>query len=177
MDQAVKDAMRIFDFAKIYEQLGAEALSFIDVGQTMREALELFSDPLGFKVECECPDLSLLADSALTQLFYNLIDNTRKYGKKTTIVRVRYEKADDDYLKLIYEDNGIGISAENKLQLFKKGFSTGGSTGFGLFLIKEMMEVYGWSIEEIGAPVEGVKFVVSIPKTTKTGEVAYQIKP
>jgi signal transduction histidine kinase len=176
MDQAVKDAVRIFDFAKMYEQLGAEELSLIDVSRTITDALEMLSEPLNLKVICECQGLSLLADSALTQLFFNLIDNTRKYGEKTTTIRVRYEKADNDNLKLIYEDDGVGISTENKPQLFKKGFSTGGSTGFGLFLIKEMMEVYGWSIEEIGAPSEGVKFVVTIPKTNKIGDIAYQIK-
>ena len=86
-----------------------------------------------------------MADSFLRQLFYNFIDNTRKYGKKTTKIRVHYEKADQDSIKLIYEDDGSWISSENKLRLFKEGFSTGGSTGFGLFLTKKMIDVYGWT--------------------------------
>jgi signal transduction histidine kinase len=79
----------------------------------------------------------VLADSFLRQLFYNFIDNTRKYGKKTTTIKIRCQKTEQDTLKLVYEDDGVGIPFENKLNLFKEGFSTGGSTGFGLFLNQE----------------------------------------
>jgi signal transduction histidine kinase len=51
----------------------------------------------------------------------------------------------------------LGISAENKLKLFTEGFSTEGSTGFGLFLIRKMMDIYGWSIQETGEPSKGEK--------------------
>jgi signal transduction histidine kinase len=105
----------------------------------------------------------VLADSFLRQLFYNFIDNTRKYGKKTTTIRVYFEETDQDCLKLIYEDDGVGVPLENKPRLFKEGFSTGGSTGFGLFLIKTMMDVYGWKITEEGEPGKGAKFIIRLP--------------
>jgi signal transduction histidine kinase len=152
----------IFDFAKMYERLGVEELTYVDVEKAVDETAVLFPD-LTSKVVNDCQGLRLLADSFLRQLFYNLIDNTRKYGKKTTTIRVYYEKADQDSLKLVYEDNGVGVPLENKPLLFKEGFSTGGSTGYGLFLIKKMIEVYGWKIEENGEPGIGAKFVISIP--------------
>jgi signal transduction histidine kinase len=65
---------------------------------------------------------------------------------------------------LIYEDDGDGIPAKNKERLFKKGFSTGGSSGFGLFLSKKMVEVYGWTITEEGEPGKGAKLIITIPK-------------
>ncbi len=163
MVQAVNSSVKIFDFAKMYEQLGVEELSLIEVKNAVYQAMELFSEPLKFKVINECNGLNLLADSFLSQMFYNLMDNTRKYGEKATTVRIRYENADDGSTKLIYEDDGVGISAENKMHLFKEGFTTGGSTGFGLFLIKKMMEVYGWTIEENGELGKGVKFQITIP--------------
>lgn len=64
---------------------------------------------------------------------------------------------------MIYEDDGEGIPVENKEHLFKQGFSTGGGTGFGLFLTKKIMEVYGWKIAEEGKTGEGAKFVITIP--------------
>jgi signal transduction histidine kinase len=112
-----------------------------------------------------------------TQLFYNLIDNTRKYGKKTTTINIYYEKAESGELRLIYEDDGVGISAENKLKLFHESFSTGGSTGFGLYLIKKMVKVYGWNIAEEGKQGKGAKFTIIIPKLNKNGKENYQIKP
>jgi signal transduction histidine kinase len=119
--------------------------------------------------------MTVLADSFLRQLFYNFIDNTRKYGEKTTTIRVYYEEADQESLKLIYEDDGVGVSLENKPCLFKEGFSTGGSTGFGLFLTKKMMDVYGWEIQENGEPGKGAKFTITIPKTSKSGKENYRI--
>ena len=50
--------------------------------------------------------------------------------------------------------------------LFKQGFSTGGSTGFGLFLSMKMIEVYGWTMAEKGEAGKGAKFVMTIPKVS-----------
>jgi signal transduction histidine kinase len=176
MEQAVKDSMKIFDFAKLYEQIGAEDLTYINVEEKLIEAKTLFSGPIPTIIN-ECHGLNVLADSFLRQLFYNFIDNTRKYGKKTTTIHVYFETTNSDSIKLVYEDDGLGISIENKLRLFCEGFSTGGSTGFGLFLIKKMIEVYGWKIEEIGEPGKGVKFVMTIPKLNKNGQENHQIIP
>ncbi|MGD0510951.1 MAG: ATP-binding protein, partial [Candidatus Micrarchaeaceae archaeon] len=52
---------------------------------------------------------------------------------------------------------------QNKSKLFTEGLSTGGSTGFGLFFIKKMMDVYGWTITEEGEPGQGAKFIIKIP--------------
>ena len=174
MEQSVKETVKIFDFAKMYEQLGAEELSYINVEAKLTEAAFLFSGELP-EIINDCHGLTVLADSFLRQLFYNFIDNTRKYGKKTTSIRVHYEKTAQDNLKLIYEDNGVGISLENKPNLFKEGFSTGGSTGFGLFLTKKMMDVYSWAIEENGTPGEGAKFTITIPKINPNGKDNFQI--
>jgi PAS domain S-box-containing protein len=162
MAQAVDDSMKIFDFAKAYEQLGVEELVNVDVEKTVGEAIELFSS-LPFKAVNDCVGLTVRADSLLRQLVFNFIDNTRKYGQKTTIARIHYEKLSSGDLQLIYEDDGMGISLENKKQLFKQGFSTGGSTGFGLFLSMKMIEVYGWNITEVGEYGKGAKFVITIP--------------
>ena len=96
-------------------------------------------------------------------MFYNFIDNTRKYGVKATTINVYYQEEESGKLSLVYEDDGVGISAENKPRLFAEGFSTGSSTGFGLFLIKKMIDVYGWSIIEEGESGKGAKFSITIP--------------
>jgi len=175
MEQAVKDSVKIFEFAKMYEQLGAEELKYIDVETKINEAVAILSGSLP-KIINECQGLTVLADSFLRQLFYNFMDNTIKYGKKTTAIRVHYEKTKQDEVQLIYEDDGVGISTENKSKLFIEGFSTGGSTGFGLFLSKKMIDVYGWVIQETGKPDKGARFVITIPKKNKSGQENYQIQ-
>ena len=88
---------------------------------------------------------------------------------------MHYEKTDQENLKLVYEDDGVGVPLENKVHLFKEGFSTGGSTGYGLFLAKKMMDVYGWKIEENGEPGIGAKFTITIPKLNQNGKENFQI--
>jgi signal transduction histidine kinase len=163
IEQSVAEAVKIFDFAKMYEQLGVEELTFVDLGMAVDEAVALFSC-LTIKVVNDCYGSSVLADSFLRQMFYNFIDNTRKHGLKATAVKVYCEKEESGDLRLIYEDDGVGISAENKSKLFNEGFSTGGSTGFGLFFIRKMMGVYGWVITEEGEPGKGAKFAITVPK-------------
>lgn len=174
IEQKIKDTERIFDFAKLYEQLGAKELSYIDVGTTVNNAVDFFSD-VTINVNNDCQGLMVLADSILRQLFYNFIDNTKKYGKKTTQIRIYYEKEQSGDLKLFYEDNGVGISGENKLKLFTKGFSTGGGTGFGLFLVKRIIDSYGWTIVEEGEAGKGVKFAITIPKLNKDGKDSFTL--
>lgn len=109
----------------------------------------------------------MLADSLLTQIFYNLVDNSLKYGGKITEIRILYEKAGNE-LKLIYEDDGVGIPENIKDNLFKEGCGRG--TGYGLYLIKKICEAYGWTIEETGTPRKGARFVVSIPNISKNNQ-------
>jgi signal transduction histidine kinase len=175
METAVQQTVKIFDFAKAYEMLGAQELVYADVEKTVDEAVSLFSDLKGAKMTNDCHGLSVLADSLLRQLFYNLIDNSLKHGQKTTTMRIHYEATSQGELRLLYEDDGVGIPLGEKPRLFKEGYSTGGSPAYGLYLIEKMMEVYGWNIRETGTPGKGTQFVIAIPKTNKNGKENYQI--
>lgn len=175
IEEAVKKIEEIFDFAKMYEQFGVEKLSLIDVGQKIDEALKLFPQTQKIEVTNKCHGLLLLADSFLRQLFYNLIDNSIKHGGQITKISIYFERPNADKLNLIYEDNGKGISEVNRQKLFTEGFSTTGSSGRGLYLIKKMLEVYGWDIQEKGEESKGAKFVISIPKINKKGQENFQI--
>ena len=175
IEKAVRHVVEIFDFARAYEMLGAEELVYIDVEKTVNEAISLFANQNNVKVVNDCHGLTVLADSLLRQLFYNLIDNSLKYGQKTARIRVCYEKTGQDSLKLVYEDDGVGIPTPEKPKLFREGYSTGGSTGYGLYLTKKIMEVYGWTIQETGTPGRGAQFTITIPKANKHGKENYQI--
>jgi signal transduction histidine kinase len=175
METAVTQITKIFDFAKAYEMLGAEELVYVDVEKTLNEAISLFANLNSIKVINDCHGLTALADSLLRQLFYNLIDNSLKYGQEITRIRIYYEKTSQDELKLVYEDDGVGIPVAEKLKLFKEGYSTGGGTGYGLYLIKKIAEVYGWTIEETGESDRGAQFVITIPRTDANGKENYRI--
>jgi len=107
--------------------------------------VSLFTDLKNVKIVNECSGSSMLADSTLTTIFYNLIDNSLKYGQKITQIRVCSEPQQKSS-KIVYEDDGVGIDAETKKQLFTKGIGKG--TGYGLYLIKRACEIYGWTVQK-----------------------------
>jgi PAS domain S-box-containing protein len=176
LESACNQIVRILDFAKAYEMLGVEELTYVNVEQAFQQAVSLFSDLKGMTVKNECRGLTVLADSLLRQLFYNLVDNSLKYGEKANQIRIFYKRFADGKLKIVYEDNGVGIPSAVKLNLFKEGFTTGNGSGYGLHLIRKMTEIYGWTIEETGKPRKGARFTITIPKTNQSRKENYQLR-
>lgn len=165
---------RILTMSRDYERLGAEQLGFKNVEESFREALLLFANLNGIRVINDSFGLEVLADSLLRELFYNLIDNTLKYGEKTTQISLSYVEKEDS-VKLFYEDNGTGIPEKIKEKVFAKGFGKG--TGLGLYLVKKITEVYGWQIIETGVEGKGVVFEITIPaKNLNSGAENFKIK-
>lgn len=163
VDSAVRQIERIFDFARTYEKIGLEELVDMDVGRAFEEAVSLFSNLQGVQVLNDCRGLTVLADSLLRQLFYNLIHNSLTHGRKVSQIRVYYEEEGKDKLRLVYEDDGAGIPRDEKEKIFRESYGRG--TGYGLYLIKKICEVYGWHIQETGKQGEGARFTMNIPKT------------
>jgi PAS domain S-box-containing protein len=174
IDSAIDQSDKMFEFSRFYEKIGVEKPSKIDVAQCFNQASTLLSSFGTIRIVNDCEGLEVMADSLLKQLFYNFLDNSLKHGEKVTQIRLHYTK-EGDGLKLFYEDNGVGIPEADKPKLFHEGFSTGKSTGLGLFLIKKMVEVYGWTISEEGEPGKGAKISITIPKLNKSDEENYLI--
>jgi signal transduction histidine kinase len=67
-------------------------------------------------------------------------------------------------LVLICEDDGAGITREDKEHLFMQGY--GKHTGLGLFLTREILSITGITITENGEPGHGARFEMTVPKGT-----------
>jgi len=173
IESACCQVERIFDFARYYERLGLEELTYIDVGKSFQEAVQLFPHLHNVKVLNDCDGLMVLADSLLRQLFYNLIDNSLKYGEKVSQIRVYFRKKDNNQLELVYEDDGVGLPISEKEKIFREGYGQG--TGYGLYLIRKMCEVYGWIIKETGKQGEGAQFRMIIPGMNEGGKSTYKL--
>lgn len=165
MKSCSEQILKILEFSRVYEQLGAEELKYVNVEKCVNDAVMLAANLNNVQVVNDCRGLSLLADSLLTQVFHNLIDNSRKYGERISQIRIHYEKVGNDELKLIYEDNGAGVPDSMRANLFKEGYGRG--TGYGLYLIRKICEAYGWIIQETGREGAGAQFTMTIPKTGK----------
>jgi PAS domain S-box-containing protein len=149
------------DFTKDYEDLGVESAIWQDVSALVRDAVTAL--PMrNVGLEIACSGLEIFADPLLNKVFYNLIDNALRYGGDTmTAIWITAEEREND-LRIIFEDNGVGITADDKKQLFTKGF--GKHTGLGLFLSREILSITGITITENGEPGKGARFEITVPK-------------
>jgi signal transduction histidine kinase len=105
--------------------------------------------------------LEIFADPLVEKVFYNLFDNALKYGgEKMTTIRISHHE-DGDRMVIFIEDDGEGISHEDKTQLFTRGF--GKHLGLGLFLSREILAITDIAITENGEPGKGARFEMVVP--------------
>jgi signal transduction histidine kinase len=90
------------------------------------------------------------------------MENSLRHGERVT--RMAFTSLETEAgLIITYRDNGVGISADDKKKLFRKGF--GKHTGLGLFLSREILAITGMTITENGEPGAGVRFEIAVPKS------------
>jgi len=115
-------------------------------------------------------DHHVLADTgAMSMVFKNLIDNALKYTPAKGHVTVRVEH-DRTYVNVTVEDDGIGMTPEDKDRAFDEFFrakneSTAGitGTGLGLTLVKRLVDTHHGRIAVQSTPGKGSAFTVSLP--------------
>jgi PAS domain S-box-containing protein len=100
-------------------------------------------------------------DPLITKVCYNLIDNAVRHGGKITTIRFSFEERAGNLI-IVCEDDGDGISADEKERIFNRGF--GKNTGMGLYLAHEILSITGITITENGEPGKGARFEIIIPK-------------
>ena len=91
----------------------------------------------------------------LRKVFSNLMDNSVRYGETVTRIRVS-TRVDGEALVVVYEDNGAGISRDEKELIFWKGY--GKNTGLGLYLTAQILGITGIEIRETGTLGIGARF-------------------
>jgi GAF domain-containing protein len=69
----------------------------------------------------------------------------------------------ETYLKLIYTDNGPGVSLELKEKIFDAFYTSTGGSGLGLAIAKYNARVHGGTLIECGQPESGVRFELYLP--------------
>ena len=113
-------------------------------------------------ISMEMDDIELYADSLLPRVFYNLLANSIQHGEYQLTKIQLSSYVSGESLTLVYEDNGGGIPVNEKEKIFEFGYGRG--TGFGLFLVREILGYTGITITENGDPGKGAKFEIVVPK-------------
>lgn len=124
------------DFKKIY------------LDEVILDVMQKFSTNMANNISFIMSDrVSVKGDyKLLYQVFFNLLDNARKYGDKN--VKVKIELISDPVPRILITDNGPGIKEGDLKNLFNRFFrsnevkaKTDGS-GLGLSIVKEILDLH-----------------------------------
>jgi PAS domain S-box-containing protein len=146
-------------FAQAYQDLGLKPSAWQDVSQVFLMAISHLNT-LRIKHSTQLDDLEIFADPLLEQVLQILADNTLMHGKTATQMTLRYIEGQES-VTLVFEDDGVGIPQDLKVQIFSPDFQK--TKAVGLFLAREILEITGISIQETGTPGKAARFEIIVP--------------
>ncbi len=101
----------------------------------------------------------------IEQVFVNLLRNALESRRSAVSVEVE-TRALDDRVRVTVRDDGDGIPAEIRAQIFDPFYSTkrtSGGTGLGLAIVRRIVADHGGEIRIEDRPVAGTCFAVELP--------------
>lgn len=115
-------------------------------------------------------DFEVFADyQKIQQILYNLVSNAIKYSPKNDEIEIAVVNTGDKF-QIAVHDNGIGIDPKYHGKIFAKFVQLDSaytkresSTGLGLTITKELVELHGGKISLISEVNNGSTFIVEIP--------------
>jgi len=146
---------------KDYLQMGTDNSRWIALEEIVDMQMSLQSQKHTVSLVCDLPGLEIYTDPLIARVFYNLIHNAIGHGEHVT--RISFSCREDPIgLRLVCEDDGVGIPSDKKRQIFNR--IVGGEGKFGLFFVREFLTLFGMTIQETGVPEKGARFEITIPK-------------
>ncbi|MCE1248254.1 MAG: PAS domain S-box protein [Firmicutes bacterium] len=103
--------------------------------------------------------------AGIETIFANLFENSFRYrdpSREKLIININWKKKDKSVV-IIFSDNGKGVEPDELSKIFMPGYSTG-STGFGLAIVKKIVEAHHGRIwAESEGEGKGLTFFIELP--------------
>ena len=178
---------QILDFRKIQNQkmkLLIEETDLVPLLQKVMNSFRLIAEEkhINYRLHTKVESVYSWVDrDKFEKIFFNLLSNAFKYtpaDKSITVSISTKEKA----VEIEVADEGIGIAAEKQHSLFQRFESLvkqnilQPSSGIGLSLVKEMVEMHHGTIEVDSQPGTGSRFTVILPLQKEVFEEDGQVE-
>ena len=165
----------ILDMSKI--EAGAMRLSKspCDICLLIKEAvvvIKSLADKKKIKLKTKLPKSKVIADidaQKINQVLYNLLSNAVKFTRENGNIEIGLKKEKDNIF-IYVKDDGIGIDEKYHGKIFGKFEQVDNefsgkyvSTGLGLTITKELVELHNGSIRLESEVNNGTKFIIELP--------------
>ena len=150
-----------------YAQMPAQKDETLNVVKITKLALDIFNEEYIHFTPGQDQIMARFDRSQLIRVINNLVKNStqalEQFIQENPRIDVRVFM-EDRFAVITVEDNGIGISKDNKDKVFEPKFTTKNSgMGLGLAMVKSIVEAYGGSISLMSSQDQNTIFKVSIP--------------
>tara|TARA_B100001115_G_scaffold184257_1_gene185962 strand:- start:69 stop:965 length:897 start_codon:yes stop_codon:yes gene_type:complete len=136
--------------------------------QGKTEELKIIYEQASIALICEVDIIN--ADAYMLEtIFNNLLENAIKYSDENPKIEIAV-KNKGQMTEITIADQGVGISAQEKTQIFKKFYRVGNEisrsqkgSGLGLFITSEFVQLHKGRIKCENNNPKGTKFIIELP--------------
>ena len=127
----------------------------------------------GFRLALTDDALIYVDRSHLDEMLVNLMSNAWRHSQKLSDSVTVLVSVNDEMQRAIINviDDGAGVPEAAIDRIFEPFFSGSGSTGLGLYLVRELALANGGSVR-LGSSQNGARFVLELPLAPDQGEKA-----
>lgn len=147
-------------FTREYQEIGASQPVWRPLGLMISRAMRDLPHER-VTVDTQIAPVEVYTDPLSVKVLYNLLENALRHGGHITRIRITTEEPGNATLRVIVEDNGIGIPEEEKEVIFRYGY--GKNTGLGLAISRDILSLTGITIAECGTAGKGARFEMVVP--------------
>jgi len=177
VDRLQKLIENLFDTTTIgkYKELHK---TVFDIEYLIQEVISSLNSMINQKsihinLDCQLTDdeLSVVADrDAIQRVIYNILSNAIKYTPDNGFIRVGILPKDEQRVTISIEDDGEGISKEDRTHIFERFFKVNKSrntegSGMGLYIARTLLSMHEQSIFVGESSLGGARFTFTLEKT------------
>ncbi|MGP8200200.1 MAG: sensor histidine kinase [Limisphaerales bacterium] len=127
-----------------------------EVVRTLNYDIEEKSIELQLQIE---PLIIEADEQLLRQTLFNLVLNAIQAVPPKGVIRIRASRRNNEEAFIEISDNGPGVPAENRAEIFKPYFTTNEEgTGLGLAVVQQIVLAHGWEIQCLANEPAGALF-------------------
>ncbi len=167
ISKGVSSISAMIAFQREYELIGKEGQKWFNVEEMVQRVIRAI-DLEGMDVEVQHCAHEVLCDSLMDKVFHNLVGNSLRHGGEVRKITISCSERESELI-ITYQDDGGGVPTDKKKEIFLRG--VGDDTGYGLYLVSEILNSFGMSIKESGQPGEGAMFEITVPNARYKNEV------
>lgn len=120
--------------------------------------------PITFEVKIGPGASAPMDETDLTEVLGNIVDNARKWSRGH--VRISAEEVSGGGIRISVEDDGPGLPADDhgfEIERGRRLDEQVEGSGFGLAIVKDLVEAYGGDLTLGRSPLGGLKVDVTLP--------------